>query len=178
MNQRQNGAFWWFSPILMKLGKCTRLSNSTQFSFPAVSAASHLEEKHLQELHKAQTLSQRGRAFPGSCLGRINQQARHRDLLTGRTATCDTDGLCRGDIPHVSKGSFHLDSTRCEIKSWHIWEMVHGEVINSIRGCGGNSFLFLLLRSRAEQESRIQIVTGQTLEMVTANLHCPPFKLF
>lgn len=48
----------------------------------------------------------------------------------------------------LPKTAFHLDSTRCEIKSRHIWEMVHGEVINSIRGCGGNSFLFSLLRNR------------------------------
>lgn len=67
-----------FFPILRKLGKCTRLSNSTQFCFAAVSAASHLEEKHLQrthlkELHKALSLIPERKGIPGNCLCRINQ---------------------------------------------------------------------------------------------------------
>lgn len=71
----------------------------------------------------------------------------------GRMATFSREELSRRqDFLLPAKTAFHLDISQCEIKSWHIWEMVHGEVINSIRGSGGNSLISTV------KDSRIQIV--------------------
>lgn len=96
-----------------------------------------------------------GKAFLSSHLCRTvqDQQGKHssRDLLTGRTATFSREEPSRRrDFLLPGKTAFHLDISQCEIKSWHIWEMVHGEVINSVRGSGGNSLISIVKESRTQ----------------------------
>lgn len=91
---------------------------------------------------KHRALSERGKAFPQD-----HSAARHRsrDLLRRRMATSDRSTM--QEIPCISRDSFSLDIAQCTIKSWHIWEMVHGEVVNSSRGSGGTSLCFPWLRN-------------------------------